>query len=34
MDGQNGATAGGHTQTWEYANRTNEWFVGTKPKNK
>lgn len=23
-------TAGGHTQTWEYANRSNEWFVGTK----
>lgn len=33
LHGRNGATAGGHTQTWEYANRTNEWFVGTKPKN-
>ncbi|NRN73593.1 hypothetical protein IMAU80627_02153 [Lactobacillus helveticus] len=32
MDGQGSYTAGGHTQTWEYANRTNEWFVGTKPK--
>ena len=25
--------AGGHTQTWEYAGRGNDWFVGTKPKN-
>lgn len=33
MNGQGSYTAGGHTQTWEYANRTNEWFVGTKPKN-
>lgn len=26
-----GYTAGGHTQTWEYANRSKSWFVGTKP---
>lgn len=24
-------TAGGHTQTWEYANQSGDWFVGTKP---
>lgn len=29
--GQDGNTAGGHTQTWEYANRSGDWFVGTKP---
>lgn len=23
-------SAAGHTQTWEYANKTNTWFVGTK----
>lgn len=29
-------TAGGHTQTWEYAysNEGNDWFVGTKPNDK
>lgn len=32
LHGQGSDTAGGHTQTWEYADRTNEWFVGTKPK--
>lgn len=29
--GQDGYTAGGHTQTWEYANQSGDWFVGTKP---
>lgn len=29
--GQDGHTAGGHTQTWEYANQSGDWFVGTKP---
>ncbi|WP_338934772.1 helveticin J family class III bacteriocin [Lactobacillus helveticus] len=29
--GQDGNTAGGHTQTWEYANQSGDWFVGTKP---
>lgn len=24
--------AGGHTQTWEFSGRSNNWFVGTKPK--
>lgn len=24
--------AGGHTQTWEFSGRDNNWFVGTKPK--
>lgn len=28
--GSGGNTAGGHTQTWEYANRPRSWFVGTK----
>lgn len=28
--GSGGNTAGGHTQTWEYANRSRSWFVGTK----
>lgn len=32
MNGSNGNTAGGHTQTFEYANESGEWFVGTKPK--
>lgn len=27
-------TAGGHTQTFEYANKKGYWFIGTKPKNK
>ncbi|MGQ5709713.1 helveticin J family class III bacteriocin [Lactobacillus sp. PSON] len=30
--GQDGNTAGGHTQTWEYAGRSGDWLVGTKPK--
>lgn len=29
--GQDSDTAGGHTQTWEYANQSNDWFIGTKP---
>ncbi len=29
--GQDSYTAGGHTQTWEYANQSGDWFVGTKP---
>lgn len=29
--GSNGNTAGAHTQTWEYANRSRSWLVGTKP---
>lgn len=29
--GQDGYKAGGHTQTWEYANQSGDWFVGTKP---
>ncbi len=24
--------AGGHTQTWTYAGRGNQWYIGTKPK--
>lgn len=30
MYGNNKYTAGGHTQTWEYANQSGDWFVGTK----
>lgn len=30
MHGQGAYTAGGHTQTWEYANQSGDWFVGTK----
>lgn len=30
MHGQGVYTAGGHTQTWEYANQSGDWFVGTK----
>lgn len=26
------SSAGGHTQTWEFSGRSNNWFVGTKPK--
>lgn len=29
--GQGDYTAGGHTQTWEYAGRSGDWLVGTKP---
>lgn len=29
--GQDGNTAGGHTQTWEYAGQSGDWLVGTKP---
>lgn len=29
--GSSGNTAGAHTQTWEYANRSKSWLVGTKP---
>ena len=31
--GSGAYNAGGHTQTWEYANRSRSWLVGTKPKN-
>lgn len=33
MYGQGSYTAGGHTQTWEYANQSGDWFVGTKKMN-
>ncbi|WEV44202.1 helveticin J family class III bacteriocin [Lactobacillus sp. ESL0684] len=32
-DKTKGYNAGGHTQTWEYANKPESWFVGTKPNN-
>ncbi|TSO25569.1 helveticin J family class III bacteriocin [Lactobacillus sp. LL6] len=30
MHGQGSYSAGGHTQTWEYANQSGDWFIGTK----